>query len=126
MNDNISEENPNIDEDEQLKEAIIKKNELENSKNMFKYIESFNINVPLDIKIDKFSYHYKYIKKVNKEIIYRCKYATTCKVYISIDLENMKNIMSKDYDENGTIIYKYNNNNKHSFQDSKEITKKKY
>ena len=33
--------------------------------------------------------------------------------------------MSKDYEENGIIIYKYNNNNKHSFQDSKEITQKK-
>ena len=71
MKDNISEENANINEDEQPKETFIKKNELENSKNMFKYIESFNINMTLDIKRDKFSYHYKYIKKVNKEIIYR-------------------------------------------------------
>ena len=37
----------------------------------------------------------------------------------------MKNIISKEYDENGTIIYKYNSNNKHSCQDSKEITQKK-
>ncbi len=40
MNDNLFEENQNIEEDEQLKEVFIKKNELENHKNMFKYIES--------------------------------------------------------------------------------------
>ena len=52
MNDNLSEENQNIEEDEQLKKVFINKKWLENNKNMFKYIESLNINVPLDIKID--------------------------------------------------------------------------
>ena len=68
MNDNISEKNQKFDEDEQLKEAYIKK-WIRNNKNLFKYIESLNINVPLDIKIDKFMYNYKYIMKINKEII---------------------------------------------------------
>ena len=126
MNDNISEEIKIIDEsNELLKEATLRKCELEDMKNSYKFIETMNINIPLDLKIEKYLYHYKYIKKITKEIIYRCKYATTCKVFISIDLENMKKIISKEYNGNEIIKYKYNNNNKHSCQDVKEIALKK-
>ena len=31
-------------------------------KNSHKFIESLNINIPLDLKIEKFLYHYKYVK----------------------------------------------------------------
>ena len=46
MNDNISEEIKIIDEsNEQLKEATLRKCELEDMKNSYKFIETMNINI---------------------------------------------------------------------------------
>ena len=71
-----------------------KKGNLEGYQNSYKFIEEFKTNIPTDIAIEKHQYHYKYIKKLNKEVIYRCKFANSCKVYISIDLENITKILN--------------------------------
>ena len=96
----------NLSEEEIIKEenqnnyniANIIKGSLDDYKNSYKYIDEFKTNIPIDLKIEKYQYHYKYIKKINKEVIYRCKYANSCKVYISIDLENITKIIGDEYD----------------------------
>ena len=118
-------ENKKDEKKEIFEEKSIKKEEFEDFKNSYKYIEELKINIPLDLKIDNYLYHYKYIKKVDKKVTYRCKYATSCKVFISIDLENMNKIINNQYDENTQIFYKYNNNNKHTCEEDKENTSKK-
>ena len=102
-----------------------KKGNLEGYQNSYKFIEEFKTNIPTDIAIEKHQYHYKYIKKLNKEVIYRCKFANSCKVYISIDLENITKLLSNEFDENTVIYYKYNNDQEHTCEPKKEITLKK-
>ena len=126
MKENFNEEEI-ANEDNQINYVIIntKKGKLEDYKNSYKFIDEFKTNIPTDITIEKYQYHYKYIKKINKEVIYRCKFANTCKVYISIDLENITKILSNKYVENTVIYYKYNNNQEHTCEPKKEITLKK-
>jgi len=105
--------------------ASINKGKLSEFNKAFKYIEDIDLNIPLDLRIEEYSYYFKYYKKINKEIIYRCKYANSCKVYISINLDNIKKIISKEYDDQTSIFYKYNNSNNHTCEGIKDITLKK-
>ena len=56
--------------------------------------------------------------------VYRCKYASSCKVSISISLENIKNIINKETNENIDIEIKKINNNKHKCKDKFKIKRK--
>ena len=74
------ESNQNNNKNEEQKEEFnlekkVIKGTLEDYNKSYKYIEELDLKIPIDLKIEQYSYHFKYIKKVNKEIIYRCKYA---------------------------------------------------
>ena len=72
----------NSSSDDNIKEKITKKEEINKftayNKND-KYIDKYKINIPIDLKIDKY-YFTIYHKKINEEFVYRCKYANACKV----------------------------------------------
>ena len=114
------------EESEQNEEKIKKLNKtnIQISSNLYKYIEKQDINIPLDIKIKKYEYHYKYHNMNKTSFVYRCKYASSCKVSISISLENIKNIINKETNENIDIEIKKINNNKHKCKDKFKIIRK--
>ena len=78
-----SENYVNSSSDDNSKEKITKNEEINKftsyNKN-YKYIDKYKNNIPFDLKIDKYYYHYIYHKKINEDFIYRCKYANACKV----------------------------------------------
>ena len=72
----MNEQNPKLDNKKEEKKELyeensVKKKEFDDFKNSYKYNEDLKINIPLDLKIDNYLYHYKYIKNVDKEVIYR-------------------------------------------------------
>ena len=67
-----------------------------------KILKSKNIVIILNILI-----------LVKLDLIYQCKYPNQCKVYISFNLENIKNLIDNDKDGNTIIEYQYNNKNTH-------------
>ena len=90
-----------------------------------KYIEKDKINILLDLRRDKYYYHFIFQRKINEEFIYRCKYTNACKVKIFIDIINMKSLIKKEKDNNVLMEFKYNKNNKNICEKETELTLKK-
>ena len=88
----------------------------------YKYIDIYKLNIPIDLKIEDYYYHYKYSKNTNKEIVYRCKYPNKCKALISINIENIKKLTNPDLDQNTALEYKKIKSNEHTCNLNKEIT----
>ena len=114
--DNSSDDN----EKESLKKIIkIKKNMI------YKFIEIKIINIPVDLKIDKYYYHFKYHTLDRSNYIYRCKYATYCKVPIKIDIDNMTKLLDSNTDDNYSIEYSFINIFRHTCKINKDTKKEK-
>ena len=92
---------------------------------IYKYIDIYKLNIPIDLKIEDYYYHYNYSKNTNQEIVYRCKYPNKCKALISINIENIKKLTNPDLDQNTSIEYKKIKSNEHTCNLNKEITSKK-
>ena len=90
------------------KKEKCKKAGIDFNKELYMHIEDKNINIPKDIKIENYRY-FKYYNVNKTKYNYRCKYADKCKVYISFNLENIKNLIDNKKDVNTIIEFQYDN-----------------